>query len=251
MLSVEQLIEFGTEGFIVVRGLVPEALLAAADQEIDELLNVEPIPDDVRGKHFYFKPPSTLAAADATLRRSAALDLAEQLVAPHRLMHAYGHIQVALNVPPFDHRPDGPHLDGYHDPARPHPFTILVGVLLSDETSVDAGNLWVWPRSHIHHADLFASRGSHALMSTWGHSTLLDPAVQLDPPIAVRGQRGDVIFAHYLLGHNSGGNVTHRTRRALYYRLSSEDHESHWPRALTDPLYEYAPVANAVRGIVK
>jgi len=84
MLSVRQLIEFGTEGFIVVRGLVPEALLAAADQEIDELLDVEPCPEDVRGKHSYFKSPSTDVAADATLRDSAAMDLAEQLVAPHR-----------------------------------------------------------------------------------------------------------------------------------------------------------------------
>ena len=248
MLSVRQLIEFGTEGFIVVRGLVPEALLAAADQEIDELLEAEPCPEDVRGKQFYFKSPSTVVAADATLRDSAAMDLAEQLVAPHRLVHAYGHIQVALNVPPFDHRPDGPHLDGNHDPERPHPFTMLVGIFLSDETTFDAGNLWVWPRSHVDHADLFARKGTNALMPTWGHSTLLDPPVRLHEPIAVRAGRGDVLFAHYLLGHASGGNLTDRTRRILYYRLSSEDHESHWARALTDPLYEYAPVANAVRG---
>ena len=247
VLSSQQLIEFGTEGFIVVRGLVPEALLAAADLEIDGVLRREPPPDDLRGKHFYFKSPQFVPAADAALRDSPSMSFAEQLVAPHRLVHGYGHIQIALNCPPFDHRPGGPHLDGYHDPKRPHPFSMLVGIFLSDETEMDAGNIWVWPHSHVDHADLFATRGIDSLMPTGGHSTLLDPPLHLREPTAVRARRGDVLFAHYLLGHNSGVNLTNRTRRILYYRLSTQDHESRWVQTMTEPLLEYAPVAAAIQ----
>jgi len=56
-------------------------------------------------------------------------------------------------------------------------------------------------------------RGTNALMPTWGHSTLLDPPVRLHEPIAVRAGRGDVLFAHYLLGHNSGGRRVARKSR--------------------------------------
>jgi len=77
------------------------------------------------------------------------------------------------------------------------------------------------------------------------------PLVILHTRLVLQPRGPPDLFAHYLLGHNSGGNLTDRTRRILYYRLSSEDHESHWAHPLTDPLYEYAPVANAVRGVVQ
>lgn len=44
-------------------------------------------------------------------------------------------VQVALNYPPFHHRPGGHHLDGASPP--------LAGVLLTDQSSDDMGNLWV------------------------------------------------------------------------------------------------------------
>ena len=245
MLSNEQLCTFATDGFLVVRDAVPEPLLAAADAEIDRVVAADPPPDSTIGKHFWFMPPAELPAADAALRESPALALAEQLVAPHRLVHGYGHIQIALNIPPHDHRPGGPHIDGAHDPRRFHPFTMLVGIFLGDETVVDTGNLWVWPGSHLDHGRLFAQRGVDALRSTGGHSTLLNPPLALQPPVPVLGRRGDVLLAHYLLGHNTGGNLSEHVRRMLYYRLATEDIETRWERTMTDPLLEYAPVRNA------
>ena len=217
--------------------VVAEEFLAAADREIDEVVAADPPSADTTGKHFYFLGPERLPAADRTLRQSGALALAEELTAPDRLVHGYGHMQIALNIPPWEHVPGGPHLDGHHDPERPDPFALLVGVFLGDESDPGSGNLWVWPGSHLAHAELFRTEGVMALNATSGHSTLLDPPLDLGSPIPIRAGRGDLLLAHYLLGHNTGGNTTTRTRRALYYRLSTADQADRWVEALTDPFH--------------
>lgn len=149
MLTDEQVHRFATDGHIVVPGVVPERWLAPADAEIDGVIADAPPPEGKEGPHFYFLPPGRLPAADAALRRSGALAVAEQLVAPQRLDYGLDHIQVALNIPHYSHRPGGPHLDG-HRPEQtvPGSFTMLAAIYLCDESVPDSGNLWVWPGSH-------------------------------------------------------------------------------------------------------
>src|SRR5690606_7237260 len=116
-------------------------------------------PEGTVGPHFHFRPPEQLPAADAALRDSPALGLADELVAPNRLHHALEHIQVALNIPPHPHRPGAPHIDG-HRPNEPvGSFTMLAAIFLSDESTPDRGNLWVWPGSHRGHSQLFGEAG--------------------------------------------------------------------------------------------
>lgn len=243
MLSAEQLGRFATDGYLVVPDVVPEELLVAAEHELHSVVAAAPPLEGTVGKHFYFIVASLLPNADAALRKSRALAIAEELVAPHRLDHAkhYGHIQIALNIASWEHVPGGPHLDGYHDPDRPHPFTMLAGIFLTDETSPNAGNLYVWPGSHLVHAEMFTTRGVDALMSVGGHPTMLDPPMELGAAIAVLAKRGDLLLAHYLLGHNTGGNTTMETRRMLYYRLGCTSNEGYWAQAMTDPFFEYEP----------
>jgi hypothetical protein len=248
MLSGRQLRDFATDGFIVVPGVVPEQLLAAADAEVDATLAADPPPSGTVGPHFYFLGPERLPAADAALRESGALALAEQLVAPHRLQHGLDHIQVALNLPPYSHRPGGPHIDGHRpDQAEPHSFTMLAAVFLVDESQPDAGNLWAWPSSHLQHQRLFREHGPEVLLPVSGHPTMLDPPVEFSSPRPVFGRRGDLLLAHYLLGHNVGGNTTQDVRRILYYRLSCPGHRERWPQTFLNAFTEYAPVAAAAK----
>ena len=155
MLTSAQLREFGERGYLVVPQVVGEAWLSAADAEIDRLVAANPPSGDTVGKHFFFLPPGDLPAADAALTASGALALAEELTAPEHLELILHHIQVALNIPPNPHRPGGPHIDGHvrqrPDQSAPDSFTLLAGIFLSDETEVDSGALWVWPRSHLVH----------------------------------------------------------------------------------------------------
>ena len=249
MLSIEQLRQFGEDGYLVVPGVVPEPLLAAVDDEIDSLLVADPPPANTVGRHFWFLPPVRLPAADAALRQSGALDAAAQLVAPLHLEYAFDHIQIALNYPPHAHRPGGPHLDGHRpDEDPPHSFTMLAGIYLVDEQERQAGNIWVWPGSHLHHQRLFQERGTRVLQPVSGHATLLDPPLSLGQQVPVMARRGDLLLAHFLLGHNTGGNTTDRVRRIAYYRLSCAGHPDRWEQTFMDAFAEYAPVRQALAG---
>ena len=59
----------------------------------------------------------------------------------------------------------------------------------------------------------------------------------------VKGRAGDLLLAHYLLGHNIGGNdESAQTRRALYFRISAAGHASHRSEFLQDAWHDYEPV---------
>ena len=251
-ISEEALREFGERGYLVVPGVVDELLLAAADLEIDALLAAQPPPPGTVGKHFWFLPPAELPAALAALDDSGARTIAEELTAPEPLDLILDHIQIALNIPPYDHRPGGPHIDGHvlqrSGQVAPDSFTLLAGIFLSDETAIDEGSVWVWPGSHLVHRDLFRARGTDILMTTGGHITMLEDAPALGTPVPVLGQRGDLLLAHFLLGHNTGGNLSTTTRRMLYYRLGCPGHPQRWGETFVDAFTEYAPVRRAMMG---
>jgi hypothetical protein len=243
VLTTEQMTLFGKTGFLLLPGVVPEVFLQAADREIDAVVASDPPPQDTYGPHFSFLPVAQLPAADAALNDSGARALAEELVEPHRLEHAFDHIQIARNIPPFVHRPGGPHLDGHRpELASPGSFTMLATIYLSDESEPDSGNLWIWPGSHLVHESLFATRGPRALLETSGHTGLLEDPPHLASPQPVLARRGDLLLAHFLLGHNTGGNTSTRTRRVLYYRLQCPGHPGRWEETFRSVWTEYAPV---------
>ena len=249
MLTDEQLRRFGEDGYLVVPGVVPEDLLVSVDQEIDGLVAADPPPAGTVGGHGWFLPPTRLVAADAALRNSGALAVAAELVAPHALDHGLDHIQVGMNYPPWLHRPGGPHLDGHSpDQERPRSFTMLVGIYLVDEVVRQSGNVWVWPGSHIQHQQLFRERGTRALLPVSGHTLSLDRPPLLGEQIPVLAGRGDVLLAHFLLGHNSGGNTSDHVRRIAYFRLSCEGHADRWEETFLDAFCEYAPVRRQLAG---
>lgn len=249
-LSGEQLRRFGEDGYVVIPDVVPQPLLDAADHELDALVATEPPTVTVEhplATRSWFLPPERLPAADAALRKSGGLALAAQLVAPLHLDHGLDHIQVVLNLPVHPHRPGGPHIDGHRAALdRPGSFTMLAGVYLVDELERQGGNLWVWPGSHLVHQRLFQERGVKALLPVDGQTSLLSPPVALGSPTPVTARRGDLLLAHFLLGHNSGGNTTDHIRRILYFRLSCDGHEGRWEQTFLDPFTEFAPVHRAL-----
>ena len=244
-LTDDDLRRFASDGHLIIRDVVSAALLALADAEIDALIeNIPPDQGDLGpGPNMWFPAEARLSRCDDVLRRSTALVIADELVAPNHLDHRFDHIQVAITIPPFEHIPGGPHIDG-HAPGQDPPasFTILAGVLLTDQTTHQSGNLWVWPGSHLAHSRLFHERGSKVLHETGGHSALLNPPLQLGSPVEITGRRGDLLLAHFLLGHNKGGNLSSRVRRTIYYRLAVAGHPGRWESTFLDPWTEYPPV---------
>jgi hypothetical protein len=243
-LSDDQLRAFAERGYIVIGNVIPQALLSAAMRYIDGLIEQEPPPLDRRGFHFYWR--NALTPSDPLLclvTDSPAWDIAEALIEPLELVVPQ-QAQVSLNIPPRDHRPGGPHLDGLTPPepsGRPGTFTFLAGIFLTDQRSRDMGNLWVWPGSHKVIAAHLRDRGPDALLE------MAHPTLPLAQPEQILGAAGDLLLAHYLLGHNMGGNLSASVRRVVYFRLQSQNHASRWRQYVQDPLLEFAPVRSAIR----
>jgi hypothetical protein len=94
---------------------------------------------------------------------------------------------------------------------------------------------------------LFHEQGTEILQRTNGHSTLLDPPLELRPQVPITGGRGDPVLAHFLTGHNKGGNTAPHVRRTIYYRLAVPGHRQRWQQTFLDAWTEYP----AVKAILK
>jgi hypothetical protein len=242
-LSEPELREFGARGYVMVRDVIPPAILAAAATAIDRLVDEQPPPEGHVGHHFYWLSTLDGGPLPALFCDTPLHSLAQSLVSPGEIEIAFNQLQVALNIPPFSHRPGGHHLDGYQEGHQvPATFTMLAGVLMTEQKVENAGNLWVWPGTHRTHAAFFRERGPDALVESKGY-----PKIALPEPSQVLGGPGDVILAHYMLGHNIGGNYkSERARRAVYFRLRRVGHQRRWRECLCDELLEYDPVRAAL-----
>jgi Phytanoyl-CoA dioxygenase (PhyH) len=238
VLGPERLREFADRGFVVIPQVVPPELVVAASRTIDAVIARRPPGDDVRGNHFYWPKTARVPALGALLTASPAFSLTESLTGPGTLQ-VPPQVQVALNIPPFPHRPGGHHIDGFPPEAdgRPGTFTLLAGVLMSDQRDEDAGNLWVWPGTHLAHAAYFRDHGPDAFFEAAGY-----PPIPLPEPEQVRGRAGDLLLAHYLLGHNIGGNTSDTVRRAVYFRVKRFGHDPRWREFLPDAWLDYDPI---------
>jgi len=238
VLDKGQLEEFAERGFLVLPQVVPAEAVAAAARAIDGLIEHDPPGPQVRGPHNYFAAAAQAPALAALLTGSPAFGLAEALTGPGTL-EAPWQVQVALNIPPFGHRPGLGHIDGFppEPNGRPGTFTMLAGVLMSDQREQDAGNLWVWPGTHLTHAHYFRAHGPDAFATAGGY-----PPIRLPEPEQVAGQAGDLVLAHYLLSHNIGGNTSPAIRRAVYFRIKRSGHDTRWREFLQNPWLDYDTV---------
>jgi len=234
---------FAERGYIVVPAVLSPREIGAAMTVVDDLIAETPPPEGHRGHHFYWPALQPGHPLLGLLRDGEAFDVAEQLIRPGRL-EVPGQAQVALNIPPYPHRPGRGHLDGATPPepdGRPGTFTMLAGLLLSDQTIENAGNLWVWPGTHRAHEAYFRDRGPDALLPSRGL-----PDITLPAPEQVRGRAGDLLLAHYMLSHNIGGNTSPNVRRVIYYRLQREGHRDRWRDCLRDIWLEFDAIRAAL-----
>jgi hypothetical protein len=237
VLTEKQTSEFAERGFVLIPQVVPRGVLADAARRIDEVVAADPPAPDKKGSHFYFLETKTEPHLIAPLTSTAAFSLAEELTGAGTLTPPW-QVQIALNIPPYQHRPGIPHIDAPNPEPTDEPasstFTLLAGILMTDQLAENSGNLWVWPGTHLAHAAYFRDRGPEQLCAY--------PKIDLPEPEQIMGRAGDLLLAHYLLGHNIGGNESAGTRRALYFRVSAVDHASHRNEFLKDPWLDYAPI---------
>jgi hypothetical protein len=240
-LSEAQKASLRDRGYVVLPRVIPKARHEAALRDINASLGRGLRPEDVprfRAKSFC----PELQKADVILdlfRDTTASRAASSLVGTEGLERVTTG-QIALSFPAEDANTGAPHphLDGMYTPDNGVPagsvlsFTMLAGIVLSDVTTPDAGNLVVWPGSHRLLEDYFRKSGPKSLLAGM-------PDIDLGHPEPVLARAGDVVLCHYQLAHAAGPNTSAHVRYAVYFRLKRKGHDRSKWECLTDVWREW------------
>jgi ectoine hydroxylase-related dioxygenase (phytanoyl-CoA dioxygenase family) len=93
-------------------------------------------------------------------------------------------------------------------------------VALSDVPTDFAGNFTVWPGSHLLYERYFQTHDVRDML----HGT---PRLEhLPEPTQLRVRAGDLVLAHYQLGHTGAPNLSAHVRYAVFFRLYHEHHDA-------------------------
>jgi hypothetical protein len=235
-ITTEMRQAFRQQGFVVVPGVLDDRQIADARALVASMITEPPPP----GPHFLWPRfgPGGHPLLDL-YHSSGVAGLAAEMLRPAVIEPDFA--QVATTIAPYPHRPGGPHVDGLTnvEPGdRPHTFSLLAGIWLTDQSQENRGNLWIWPGTHLRFGRYLAERGADALTRTDEMNPGPYPKIDLGTPIQATGPAGSVLFAHYLLAHNIGGNDEGERRETIYYRLQAQGHPERWRGFVTDPLME-------------
>jgi hypothetical protein len=235
---------FRRQGFVVIPGVLSAEQTSTTRIKVAAMLGREPYAEDHVGPYSLWPRFGPAGHPLLDLYHEAGVGrLAAQLLRPDLTVQAPDFAQVATTIPPWPHRPGGPHVDGVtpvEPDGRPGTFSFLAGVLLTDQREPDRGNLWVWPGTHLRFGRYLTEHGADAL-GRLDEATPY-PKIELGQPEQVIAPAGSVLFAHYLLAHNIGGHdgeAADERRETVYYRLHASGHRERWREAVTNPLAEF------------
>jgi hypothetical protein len=242
LLTDSQRHAFMRDGFLQIRDVVPMKLVNAALRRINHELGIpgRMVDGGVEGAG---KLAGSVANSPELLSLFSQCDAgayAEALVGRGKLVPPRGG-QIALRFPelgePRDPTGTEWHTDGMRQ-GRRHPFTLLLGITLSNVSEPLAGNFTVFPGSHRSLHKLLRDDGKldgfddecYRADSVWGDGTLPDLGV----PVQLLASRGDIVLAHPNLAHRGGLNFSPDVRYQIYFRLKHVDHEALHVRAAQD-----------------
>lgn len=226
------------EGYVVLRGAVPEALVRRARTAIEA--SVAKDARDHRGTHCpeLVSDPCILSLLDPVKPFAREVFARPMLPTSDRA-------QIALRFPmaaPSGDTRFNQHLDGYPTSGnkvpsgRIHRLTMLVGVYLTELAGPNRGNLVVWPGSHVRFARYFREIDAPTFLAKHGAEALLERISAFDAgePLQLEVSPGDAVLAHHLLAHGTADNLSEETREAVYFRLMHPDDRSSDPTPLLD-----------------
>ncbi len=243
-LAPDQRLRLREQGFIQVPAAIPRAQVDAALRAVNASLGQGVDPAQLatyRAQSFCLELVQSPVITDL-FNRSPAIALASALIGAvepvtgGQIALRFPSLAASAGLPP-------PHLDGMYTPSNGvvagslDSFTALACVLLSDLPGCDAGNFSVWPGSHLRHAAHLRAHGARSLLAGM-------PPLALGAGLQITGRAGDLILAHYLLGHTVAPNLAPHVRYAVFFRLRALGHRERQEAALGDPWLEWPGLAD-------
>lgn len=230
LLCESQRQSFMQNGYLQIRGAVPLPIANAALRRINHDLGIAGnlVVGGVEGA---IKLAGNTSNSDAIMNLYYLTDVrkyVEALVGIDQVLPPQG-AQIALRFPelgpPQDHSGTEWHTDGMRQ-GRLHPFTLLVGIALSNVPEPLCGNLTVFPGSHLSLQRHLTANGKlcgyndecYKPDSVWGDGTLPD----LGTPVQLLASRGDLVLAHPNLAHRGGLNYSPDIRYQVYFRIKHQ-----------------------------
>jgi hypothetical protein len=243
-LSEEQRAAFYRDGYVKIARAIPtsavERALSAINTDLGRGLDPARI-EEFQARSFcptLRNAPEILDLFELTPARA----LADSLVAPGGLRSPQM-AQIALRFPSGSRASEAtlprPHVDGSYCPnngvraGQVAHFTLLCMIALSDVDDDWAGNFSVWPGSHHLYEEYFQSGDVHEMIA--GTPRL----ERLPTPLQTRVRAGDLLLAHYQLGHAAAPNLSPHVRYAVFFRLYHRDHDADALDILADIWREY------------
>lgn len=209
------------QGFTVVSGAVPPALLSAAQATAAQLNATHPEPGWERSRNETWREirdcqhPDFVAIVEGVLDPLAG-EILESVNRPER-------IQLASTLPGFSTKGIVGrhfHIDGGTKPSLAV-FNFLFGVALTDMTSDTAGGFHVLPGSHHGFAEFFAAHLTGGDVD-WGEVKIAGQKKFLTAGMVVpRLKAGDVIVVHSFVAHGTSANTTDVRRDMLFQRRAA------------------------------
>jgi hypothetical protein len=212
--------ELRTQGYTHFRGLTPDPLVTAAREaiEFDLSANYEPLRQSEYDNQSYCPGLKGTPPIMDLLVKSPAQDILDEALGLDNIGWDKG--QIAIRRAHNYHEPakPQPHIDGFSsglnglEAGKIYNHTILVGIFLTPVQSDFAGNFTVWPGSHYTYERYFRERGRRAMREP-------APTPDIGEPVQIKCEAGDVVLAHYQLGHTAAVNTADFDRIAVYFRV--------------------------------
>jgi hypothetical protein len=248
ILTPSQIHSFLEKGYLQIRDVVPMRLINQALRRINHELGIpgRMVHGGVEGAAKLAGNVSNCSDILNLFFLSDAIQYAQSLMGGKNKLSEPKGAQIALRFPELGppREPLGTewHTDGMRQ-GKLHPFSLLVGITLSDVREPLAGNFTVFPGSHEVLCNRLKEDGTleghekekcFEAQNVWGNGTLPD----LGRPVQLLASRGDIVLAHPALAHRGGLNFSPDIRYQVYFRLKHvHQHEEFFQEQLNHNLY--------------
>ena len=231
--------QFRDDGFLQLKGVVPQALVDNALRHINERILQEGAVTAVNDRVAFCHDMVGHDAITALMHRTPLFGLCEDLLGKGMVQDVRAG-QIALRAPsshlvatPGVPLPTPWHVDGLENGAHSS-FDLLVGVTLSATPKVNSGNFVVWPGSH-HACAAALKRLTQAGKPVMDLMDQKEGTARPDvgKGVHVTAEAGDVVLAHHKLAHSGGPNAGCDIRYQIYFRLKHKNHEHNSSTGLT------------------
>jgi len=218
--------EFVTNGYVVLPRLIAPSLIDGAREAIDRDIaeHYDPARQGEYDDRSYCPDIVGSRSIMDLVFKSPVHSLLDDMLGIENVRVGDG--QIAIRRAHNSSHPTAPtpHLDGFSSGLNGVPagtiynHTVLVGVFLTPIRTEFAGNFTAWPGSHNIYQGYFRARGPRALTEPM-------PDIEIGKPVQLMCEVGDVVFAHYELGHAAAVNTADLDRIAVFFRVVLRDVE--------------------------